>query len=81
VIPVRQCNYCGEFLDNVSCEGHERRTRIDIIFEKTVEHLDAEIKECPTCKHTVKAAFPADMKGPLQYGNGIKAYVIQLLTR
>ena len=28
----------------------------------------------------MKAEFPKDMPGPLQYGNGIKAYVIQLIV-
>jgi transposase len=80
VIPVEYCDCCGEDLSKSQCKAHERRTRIDIIFEKTVEHKDAEIKECPNCFKLVKAVFPSDLKGPLQYGNGIKAYVIQLLT-
>lgn len=80
VVPVEQCDCCGEYLGKVACKFHERRTRIDIIFEKTVEHIEAEVKECPTCHKIVKASFPADLKGPLQYGNGIKAYVVQLLV-
>ena len=79
IIPIDNCDRCGEDLSNVPCETYERRTRIDIIFEKTIEHKDAEIKKCPACFKLVKAAFPVDLKGPLQYGNGIKAYVIQLL--
>jgi len=63
----------------VPCHCHERRTRIDIVFEKTVEHVDAEVKECPSCHKETKGIHPADMHGPLQYGNGIKAYVIQFL--
>ena len=42
--------------------------------------MDAEIKQCPTCKTTVKAKFPTDMHGPLQYGEGLKAFVINLLV-
>lgn len=80
VIPVEQCDCCGEDLSKVSCKSHERRTRIDIIFEKTVEHVDAETKECPSCFKIVKAAFPTYLKGPLQYGGGIKAFVVQLLV-
>ena len=45
---------------------HERRTKIDIVFEKVVEHVDAEVKQCPVCDATVKGRFPADMHGPLQ---------------
>jgi len=79
VITVNTCDVCGEALDTVECKCYERRTRIDIIFEKTVEHVDAEIKECPNCDATVKARHPEDFHGPLQYGNGLKAYIIQLL--
>jgi transposase len=79
VISVDTCEHCGEDLSKVSCKDYERRTRIDIIFEKTVEHKDAEIKECPNCHKQTKGLFPKDLKGPLQYGNGLKAYVVQLL--
>ena len=71
---------CGESLIDTLCMCLERRTRIDIIFEKTVEHFDAEVKECPNCYAEVKADFPDDMKGPLQYGAGIKAFVVCLLV-
>ena len=67
-------------MSHVECTCIERRTKIDIIFEKTEEHVDVEVKQCPTCNAIVKAQFPDDMPGPLQYGNGIKAYVIQLIV-
>ena len=79
IAEVTYCNNCGADLVQVTCTCVERRTRIDIVFEKTVEHVDAEVKQCPSCQATVKAEFPKDMHGPLQYGNGIKAYIIQLL--
>ena len=79
VAAVTTCDICGEDLSGTDCLKHERRTKIDIIFEKVVEHVDAEIKKCPSCAATVKAIFPADMHGPLQYGNGLKAYVINML--
>ncbi|VAW90022.1 hypothetical protein MNBD_GAMMA18-2144, partial [hydrothermal vent metagenome] len=74
------CDVCGEDLNEAPCSHHERRTRIDIVFEKVVEHVDAEVKQCPNCDSTVKGQFPADMHGPLQYGNGLKAFVINLLV-
>jgi len=73
-LPTLACDRCGEDLSGVACECIERRTKIDIIFEKTEEHVDVEVKQCPACDSTVKAQFPDDMPGPLQYGNGIKAY-------
>lgn len=77
---VAQCDVCGQDLTKAPCEHIERRTKIDIIFEKAVEHVDVEVKHCPTCDATVKGLFPEDMPGPLQYGNGLKAYVINLLV-
>jgi transposase len=79
VSTVENCDVCGSPLNGVDCLGHERRTKIDIVFEKVVEHVDAQIKHCPECASTVKGLFPADMSGPLQYGNGLKAYLINLM--
>lgn len=75
---VNSCDVCGEDLSDIASSQFERRTKIDIMFEKVVEHVDAEIKQCPTCAATVKGQFPADMHGPLQYGDGLKAFVINL---
>ena len=66
----------AKVLDDVPSEECERRTKIDIIFEKVVSHVDAEIKVCPRCEMQNKGRFPEDMKGPLQYGPGIKGYVV-----
>ncbi len=76
---VTSCPVCGEDLTHTLCHGQERRTKIDIVFEKVVEHVDAEIKACDRCGTDVKGAFPEDMPRPLQYGNGLKAYCINLL--
>jgi len=78
--PVLFCDVCGEALTDVACQHIERRTKIDIVFEKVVEHVDAEVKLCPSCDSRNKGEFPVDMPGPLQYGSGLKAYVINLLV-
>lgn len=80
VIPVSACAHCGEDLSKRAATGHERRTRIDIVFEKVVSHVDAEIKQCPSCRARTKAVFPSELAGPLQYGPGIKAYALNLLV-
>ena len=77
---VHSCEVCGENLQKCSAQGHERRTKIDIVFEKVVDHIDAEIKQCPVCDSITKGAFPADRHGPVQYGSGIKAFIINLLV-
>jgi len=79
VSTVDTCNVCGVPLDDTPCLNHERRTKIDIVFEKVEEHVDAEVKHCPNCEATVKGQFPEDMPGKLQYGNGIKAFAIHLI--
>ena len=36
------------------------------------EH-QAEVKECPCCKKTFTAAFPAEVNAPVQYGSSVRA--------
>ena len=79
VLAVDACARCGEDLTDAACTGHQRRTLIDIVFEKVVRHADAQIKHCPRCHAETRARFPHEMPGPLQYGPGIKAYVVHLL--
>jgi transposase len=80
VVTVPTCEACGQDLCEVACRHYERRTHIDIVFEKVVEHIDAEVKQCPNCDSTVKAIFPTAFQGPLQYGDGLKAFVVNLLV-
>ena len=68
VAEIKDCEFCAESLDGIPATDHERRTKIDIIFEKVVSHVDAEIKVCPRCNMQNKGRFPEDMAGPLQYG-------------
>ena len=79
VAEVVVCEGCAEDLSKTPCHGTERRTRIDIVFEKVESHVDAQIKRCHNCQRETRGAFPADMPGPLQYGPGIKAYALNLL--
>ena len=79
VLTVDACQRCGKDLTAAACTGHERRTLIDIVFEKVVRHADAQIKHCARCHTETRARFPHEMPGPLQYGPGIKAYVVHLL--
>ena len=78
VSKVSCCEQCGEDLRTVRPHGRERRTQIDIVFEKVLSHVDAEIKSCPHCATQTRAPFPQGFSGPLQYGSGIKAYALNL---
>ena len=79
-IKVHSCDLCGEDLSDQAPEAIERRTLIDIIFYKVTQHHDAEIKTCGTCKTINKGTFPSHLQGPLQYGRGLKAYLLNLLV-
>lgn len=79
VSEVTECHHCHTNLSNTPCHKYERRTKIDIIYEKTIDHIDAEIKECPNCNKENKGEFPKDRQGTLQYGLGIKAFAVHLL--
>ena len=80
IAPVATCACCGEDLRTVRSTAPERRTRIDLVFEKVLTHIDAEIKTCPHCASVSKGEFPPDLAGPVQYGLGVKAYVLNLLV-
>ena len=75
---VNFCTHCGDDLKNEPTKGVERRTEIDILFEKRVTHIDAEVKGCPSCSLETKGWFPSNFKGPLQYGDGIRIFVLNL---
>ena len=79
VAAVDACANCGADLGSTPSQSKPRRTRIDILFEKVVHHVDAEVKDCPRCRQRTTGRFPADMCGPRQYGNGLKAYMMNLL--
>lgn len=76
---VNFCTHCGEDLENEPILSRERRTEIDILFEKRILHIDAEIKDCPTCGGQTKGWFPSNFKGPLQYGEGLRVFILNLL--
>ena len=79
-VPLTECRACGHDLDRIAPSGHERRVKVDIVFETRELTVEAEIKTCPRCRSETRGAFPDDMPGPLQYGPGIVAFATHLLT-
>lgn len=73
------CDHCAESLSSVGAVEYERQTLIDQVFEKRVEHTDAEIKQFPHCGEVTKGYFASHLAGPQQYGLGIRAYIVSLL--
>ena len=78
--PVTECRACGRDLEGVAPAGHERRRLVDLVFETRELTVEAEIKTCPRCRTEQRGAFPKEMPGPLQYGPGIVAFAVHLLT-
>ncbi|MGH8549593.1 MAG: hypothetical protein ACRERU_13535 [Methylococcales bacterium] len=57
VTTVDSCDRCGEPLSEVSCTGHERRTKIDLVFEKVVEPVDIVVRRSPRAPRSMTATF------------------------
>ena len=79
-VAVEACDACGADLSGAGPVGRERRILHDIVFEVVERRVDAEIKECPDCRARTRGRFPDDMPGPLQYGAGLQAFVVNLLV-
>ena len=78
-ITVENCDTCGADLSDVEATDRERRILLDIEFTVACRRVDAEVKACPACRGRTKGRFPDTMPGPLQYGVGLQAFVIDLL--
>jgi transposase len=76
--PVLECE-CGEDLSQEPALDYQSRQVFDLpsLTLECTEHR-AEIKECPCCHRTVAAAFPAEVKAPVQYGKNFRALLAYL---
>jgi transposase len=76
--PLLECE-CGEDLSSQAAIDFERRQVFDLpsLTLECTEHR-AEIKECPCCHHIGTAAFPAEVKAPVQYGKNFRALLSYL---
>ena len=79
-VTVEACDACGADLSGIDPVGRERRILHDIVFEVVERRVDAEVKDCPECQARTKGRFPDAMPGPLQYGTGLQAFIINLLV-
>jgi transposase-like protein len=80
LVPINECGGCGTaFSSDVAADDEETREEIDIIYEIRRKKVSVEIRKCGECGETTKGEFPEGMDGPLQYGIGIKAAIINYL--
>ena len=70
------CTECGSSLNDVSGATAERRQVFDIPQPKVnvTEHR-VEEKICPCCGEANRASFPENVKGPVQYGDRVRALI------
>jgi transposase len=76
--PLLECA-CGEDLSREPALDFARRQVFDLppLQLECTEHR-AEIKECPDCHKLCTAAFPPDIKAPVQYGKNFRALLCYL---
>ena len=74
-----ECSGCGADLKEAPVADTEERKEIDILYEINEHTVIAESKECSDCGQENIAEFPQGMDGPIQYGIGIKASIINFL--
>ena len=79
-VTVEACDACGADLSGIDPVERERRILYDIVFEVVERRVEVEVKECPDCRARTKGQFPDAMPGPLQYGAGLQAFIINLLV-
>ena len=77
--PLTTCPDCNMPLEQEPVSGYERRQVLDIppsVLHST-EHR-VEKKRCSCCGKLQKAAFPSDVKAPVQYGPRLQSMVAYL---
>lgn len=79
---VSQCQYCQADLHELVAQRIERRQVVELPPKLLVvrEH-QVEEKQCPICQHLTLAAFPAEVRAPVQYGPSVGAIAVYLVEQ
>ena len=79
---VEACQHCQHDLHEVASLVVERRQVIDLPPQRVVvvEH-QAQQKCCPACQQISAAAFPEDVRAPVQYGAALGAVGVYLVQQ
>ena len=80
VYGVSSCQHCGQDLHEQSASQPESRQVFDVPPQRlwVVEHR-VEEKRCPQCDQLTRAAFPAEVRAPAQYGPGLAGLAVYLV--
>ncbi len=73
------CAGCGTQLHHIKPSARIRRQVFDLLEGRVqvTEHR-AETRRCSTCRTTTKAKFPAGVRAPVQYGQGVLSRSVYL---
>ena len=79
---MEQCQHCHADLREVQSLAVERRQVLDLPPKRVVviEH-QAQQKDCPRCHEVSVAAFPEDVRAPVQYGAALGAVGVYLVQQ
>jgi transposase len=79
---VERCEACQQDLREVASQAVERRQVVDLPPKRLVirEHR-AERKVCPACQQVTQAAFPQEVRAPVQYGPAFAAVAVYLVQQ
>jgi transposase len=78
-LPVDECKRCKYSLKDQVLSDEEIAQIIDILFPKLfVKELRAAIKICPCCGMINKASLPSGIQAGIQYGAGVKSFMVYL---
>lgn len=79
---VERCEQCQADLSQVAACIVERRQVVDVPPARLlVREHHREQKQCPQCQHITIAAFPAEVRAPVQYGPTIAAMAVYLVQQ
>jgi transposase len=79
---VERCAHCQADLREVAAHTVERRQQVDVPpVQAHIQEHQAERKCCPHCHQETRAPFSAEISAAVQYGEGVGAMAIWLLTQ
>ena len=79
ILPLTTCSCCGEDLSKIQSESSETRQVFNLPEPRllSIEYQNRKAI-CPHCKKMQYSNFPANVNAPVQYGDGVKAFVVLL---
>src|SRR5258708_5916904 len=79
---VDRCEQCQADLRQVPASRVERRQVVDVPpVRLLVREHHSEQKQCPQCQQVTVAAFPVEVRAPVQYGPRIAAMAVYLVQQ